>query len=83
MSPKVCKMLHDVGSPKEVKMDTMEKPTSVKECSRLTGIPYQWLVNEVKRGLNPPPRYQRPGRKGYQVIPKEVMEWYREVSEVK
>ena len=62
-------------------MEKMEQPTSVKTCAKLTGIPEQWLRNQVYRGLNPPPRYQRPGCKRYQLIPKEVMEWYRNVSQ--
>jgi len=57
-------------------MEIVNRPTNVRECARITGIPYRWLLDQFN-GLNPPPHYVRPGCKRPEVIPAEIMEWYR------
>ena len=59
-------------------MEKTEQMVSIKEAARMTGLPYGWLLDQVLRGLNPPPLYRLPGHKRRMVIVKEVMEWAKQ-----
>lgn len=59
-------------------MDKTEQMCSVKECAKVTGLPYGWLTKQVNYGTNPPPFYTLPGHKRRMVVPREVMEWAKE-----
>lgn len=56
-------------------MEKTKQMVSVRECAKLTGLPYGWLLDQVLRGLNAPPSYQLPGHQRRLVIVEEVMEW--------
>lgn len=60
-------------------MDITEKPTSLQKAAQITGISYSYLRLAVKSSC-PPPTYIRPGCKRPQVIPAEVMDWYRKIG---
>ena len=59
-------------------MDKTEQMVSVRECAKITGLPYGWLTNQVHRSINPPPYYTLPGHKRRLVIPREVQEWAKQ-----
>lgn len=61
-------------------LDVWDRQVSVKTCARMTSIPYGWLLDQVERGLNPPPRYRRAGHRQFKVKPREVLEWYEKTT---
>lgn len=60
--------------------NVMDREISIRKCAHVLGIPYGWLVQQVNRGLNPPPRYRRPGYEQWKVKPREVREWYEQTT---
>lgn len=63
-------------------MEKTEQLVSIRECSKITGIPYGYLRDAVKSAY-PPPTYVRPGCKRPQVIAREVMDWIKEKGGIK
>lgn len=60
-------------------LDIMDRYVSVLKCAELTGINYTWLRNQVKSGRYPD-RHRRDDHVRYQVIPREVLEWYDRIT---
>lgn len=59
-------------------MEKTKQMVSIKECAKLTGLPYGWLLDQVLRGIPAPPSYLLPGHKRRLVIVEEVMEWAKQ-----